>query len=333
MQKTKVIFFFILSFHFSNAQWNIQTIENTPSFRAMDIFDANNIWISGSKGHIMKSADGGKTWGNFCPEKYKNLDFRGVDIISKDEIIAMSAGDASEDKALVIKTNDGGKTWTEVLKKAEKGIFFDTIKFKDNKTGYVLSDPIDSKPYLLKTIDGGNSWKRVENLPEIMVGESSFAASNSCISIFGKNIWFNSQNRNFHSKNDGKTWEVLDTPFETGKSRGIFGTFFIDNKNGFIVGGDFVDDKNPTLQYAVSNNAGKLWLTKTSYLLNGLTECISRINGSNYISVGTIGTALSKDKGQTWTSSDKNSFHVVKCVENNCYAAGGNGKVGVWHLD
>ena len=45
----------------------------------------------------------------------------------------MSAGDGSEGKTLVIKTLDGGKTWTEVLRKTEKGVFFDTIKFKNDK--------------------------------------------------------------------------------------------------------------------------------------------------------------------------------------------------------
>jgi photosystem II stability/assembly factor-like uncharacterized protein len=195
-----------------------------------------------------------------------------------------------------------------------------------------LGDAIDSKPYLLQTKNGGITWERVQSLPDIMVGEASFAASNSCISISKNHVWFNTQNRIFHSKNLGKTWEVLETPFETGQSLGIFGTFFFSKNNGIIVGGDYVNDKKPTLQYAFTENSGKLWQTEEDYFRNGLTECISKVSNSQLIGVGTIGTTISTDNGKTWTSKDKESFHVVSCRKNKCIAAGGNGRIGVQHF-
>jgi photosystem II stability/assembly factor-like uncharacterized protein len=171
-----------------------------------------------------------------------------------------------------------------------------------------------------------------ENLPDIMVGEASFAASNSCISICKNSIWFNTQNRIFHSKNLGKTWQVLETPFESGQSQGIFGVFFFSKNKGIIVGGDYVDNKKPTLQYAFTENEGKLWKTRSDYERNGLTECISKIAENQLISVGTIGTAHSTDNGKTWNVQDQESFHVVSCKDNKCVAAGGNGRIGVWHF-
>ena len=171
-----------------------------------------------------------------------------------------------------------------------------------------------------------------ENLPDIMVGEASFAASNSCISIWKNSIWFNTQNRIFYSKNLGKTWKVLETPFESGQSLGIFGTFFFSKNRGFIVGGDYVDDKKPTLQYAFTENEGNFWQTRSDYERNGLTECISKTTENQLISVGTIGTAISADAGKTWIAQDKEMFHVVSCKGNKCVAAGGNGRIGVWHF-
>lgn len=327
-----ILIFVLLSFS-AKAQWNIQTFENKPSFRAIDIYDIENIWLSGSKGSILKSTDGGQSWKNVCPEKFKAFDFRGIAVLNKQEIVAMSAGDGSEDKAFLMKTTDGGNTWNVVLEKKEKGVFFDSIKFKDSKNGFVLGDAVDSKPYLLQTKDGGLTWKRVQNLPDIMVGEASFAASNSCISISKNQVWFNTQNRVFHSKNLGKTWTVLETPFESGQSLGIFGTFFFSKNYGIIVGGDYVDDKRPTLQYAYTENTGKLWQTKDNYHRNGLTECVSKISDNQMISVGTIGTAVSSDSGKTWIAKDKESFHVVSCKDDKCVAAGGNGRIGVWHFD
>ncbi|MCF8325157.1 MAG: hypothetical protein K9I84_09390 [Leadbetterella sp.] len=323
----------LLSFH-SFAQWKLNTFENKASFRAIDMLDSTNIWISGSKGSILKSTDSGKTWKNVCPEQYKAFDFRGISALNPNEIVAMSAGDGSEGKAFLIKSSNGGKTWNMVLEKKEKGVFFDSIKFKDSKNGFVLGDAIDKKPYLLQTKNGGMTWSRVKNLPDIMVGEASFAASNSCISIYKNQVWFNTQNRIFYSKNLGKSWEVLETPFESGRSLGIFGTFFFSKTKGMIVGGDYVDDKKPTLQYAFTENAGKLWQTKENYSRYGLTECVSKISENIFISVGTIGTAISTEKGKTWKEKDKESFHVVSCKDNKCVAAGGNGRIGTsTHFD
>jgi photosystem II stability/assembly factor-like uncharacterized protein len=325
--------FLLLTLTFSvHAQWKTQTIESKASFRAIDRINKDTAWLSGSKGSILKSMDGGETWKNVCPEAYKNFDFRGIAVLDSKETIAMSAGDGSEGKAFCIKTTDGGQTWKVILKKKEKGVFFDTIKFKNSKIGFILGDPIDSKPYLLQTLNGGQTWERVQNLPDILVGEASFAASNSCISILRNQVWFNTQNRIFHSKNSGKTWEVLETPFETTQSRGIFGTFFLDKNLGLIVGGDYTDDKNLTLQYAYSHNQGEFWKTTQEFYRNGLTECISTISKNQLISVGTIGTAVSVDNGQNWRTSDKDSFHVVSCKDKKCIAAGGNGKIGIWNF-
>jgi photosystem II stability/assembly factor-like uncharacterized protein len=324
------LLFLVLISVSAKAQWTIQAFENKPSFRAIGFLDAENIWLSGSKGSILKSSDGGKTWRNVCPEKFKAFDFRGIAVLNTQEIVTMSAGDGSEGKAFLLKTVDGGNTWNVVLEKKEKGVFFDTVKFQDTKNGFVLGDAIDLKPYLLQTKDGGLTWKRVQNLPDIMVGEASFAASNSCISISKNQIWFNTQNRIFHSKNLGKTWTVLETPFESGQSLGIFGTFFFSENKGIIVGGDYVDDKKPTLQYAYTDNACKFWQTKENYFGNGLTECISKVTNTQMISVGTIGTAISSDNGNTWVAKDKEPFHVISCKGNKCVAAGGNGRIGVW---
>lgn len=316
----------------AQAQWKIQTFENKASFRAIDRSNNGNIWISGSKGSILKSEDGGESWINVCPAQYLDYDFRGISVLNDNVILAISAGDGAEGRAFSIKSIDGGKTWSTVLEKTEKGVFFDTVKFKDAKNGFILGDAIDNKPYLLATKDAGKTWARITNLPDIMVNEASFAASNSCITIHKKQIWFNTQNRIFYSKNSGKAWEVLETPFESGKSRGIFGIFFWNDKRGIIVGGDYVDDKNTTLQYSTTENAGKLWQTQQDYYRKGLTESISKISDDEIISVGTIGTAISIDKGKTWTEKDKNAFHVVSCKNKKCVAAGGNGKVGVWQF-
>lgn len=326
--RTLFILCFLISFQVK-CQWEKVQIETKASFRAMQMLDENTIWVSGSKGSILKSVDSGKTWTNVCPEEFKNLDFRGISVLNQNEILAMSAGDGSEGKALVIKTLDGGKTWKEVLRKTKKGVFFDTIKFKNDKIGFILGDAIDRQPYILKTNDGGKNWFRIENLPDILVGEASFAASNSCISIFKNNVWFNTQNRLFHSKNLGKKWKVMETPFETAQTRGIFGNFYINKKEGYLVGGDYQNDKILTLQISKTVNQGQFFDNLPENNMKGLTECMAKIGSNNYIAVGTHGTSISTNDNNQWSKIDSESFHVVECKNKKCIAAGGNGQIGL----
>jgi photosystem II stability/assembly factor-like uncharacterized protein len=325
---------FLHSFICSFGQRNISTLENEPSIRAIDASGSHNIWISGSKGSILHSKDGGNSWTNHCPEEYSHLDFRGISVLTDSVIIVMSAGDGAEGKAIVIKSIDQGHSWKKVIEEKTKGVFFDTIKFKSPWTGYLLGDPIDAYPYLLKTIDGGETWNRVTGLPPIEEEDASYAASNSCITTLGDNIWFHTQNRVFHSFNAGENWQVYNTLFLKGKSQGIFGIFALDAYTLLAVGGDYLPHKEPTLQYAQSNSSGQAWYTHKDFWRIGLTECLDTFGDKKHIlSVGTHGSAISKDGGFSWKSIDDDSFHVVKCFEETCIAAGANGRIGIISMD
>lgn len=328
-----ICLFWILSVLTSSGQWKVSSLPGQPSIRAVDAIGEKNIWISGSQGNIFQSTDGGQTWTNRCPPEYRDFDFRGIAVLADSVILAMSAGDGAEGKAFILKTTDKGQTWKKVFEKTEKGVFFDTIKFRSPWTGYLLGDPVDAYPYFWKTIDAGETWERVTNLPELAEGEASFAASNSCITVLGENIWFNTQDRIFHSFNSGKNWRVGNTLFMKGASSGIFGIFAIDAYTLITVGGDYLPHQEPMLQYAQSNTGGNSWFTHKDFWKIGLTECVDAFGPKNYlISVGTIGTGISKDTGLSWVHQDNEPFHVVKCFENYCIAAGPDGRVGKWNF-
>lgn len=302
--------------------------------RAMDAIGEKNIWITGSGGTIIHSDDGGLSWTNKCPEAYEAYDFRGVAVLSDSIIIAMSAGDGSKGRAFLIKSTDKGKSWRKVLDKKENGVFFDTIKFRTPWEGYLLGDPIDEFPYLLKTTDAGETWSRVGNLPKVSEDEASFAASNSCITILGNNIWFNTQNRVFHSFNSGQNWQTINTQFMKGPSMGIFGIFAIDANTLIAVGGDYLPHKEPVLQYAHSHSGGQSWYTHRDFWKIGLTECIDVFGPKKHLlSVGTHGSAISTDTGLSWEMLDDAAFHIVKCFGNKCIAAGSDGRIGIRKLE
>ena len=329
-----LVAFLLLIFKNKTSNAQIVTLDSRSSFRALHILSDKNIWVSGSNGSLLVSYDGGKHWKNTCPILYKNFDFRGIFAINKNTILAMSSGNAEDGKAILLKTTNSGESWNKVYESKEKGVFFDAIKFIDAKTGFVLGDAIDSKPYLLKTMDSGNSWFRIENknFPDILKGEASFAASNSCLSTYKKNVWFNTQNRIFQSTNKGKTWKVTETPFESGNSKGIFGIYFKNELEGIAVGGDYKDTLTSNLQTAFTINGAKTWETKNLSYAPGLSECTFLTENGKICIASLQGIRISDNNGLSYKVIDKTPFHVIACLKNTCFAAGGNGKIGKWEF-
>lgn len=326
--KISIAFFLIFSFNILYAQNLVSSgqLPNKASIRALQALSTQEIWLSGSKGSIFRSLDGGLSFQNLCPQVYAAYDFRGIYIFDSKKIIAMSSGLAEEGKAFLLISTDSGKTWQKTFSLSDKGVFFDSIKFINAKEGFVLGDAIDAKPFLLKTKDGGKTWNRIDNLPDILKGEASFAASNSCISSYKKCVWFNTQNRVFISKNKGKSWEVRDTPFESGSSVGIFGTHFFNDKDGVAVGGDYLPSENQNLLISTTTDGGLTW--NENYRGLGLIESVDRVNENQIVLASLQGLLLYKDN--KLTSLDPTPIHVIDCISNKCLVSGGNGYVAVY---
>lgn len=329
-------YFWILIYIIPNfsvyGQWKSIELATKVSFRSLSVVTNNIVWAGGSKGTIIRTTDGGENWDVFTITTVENLDFRGIHALSATTALAMSAGEAEKGLARIYKTIDAGKSWQLAFQTTQAGVFLDCLKMRDKKTGYVVGDAIGGKPYILYTKDGGDSWKQVptDKLPATLDGEASYAASNSNIAIQGKSIWISTQSRIFYSKNDGKKWQVLQTPFEKTQSGGIFGLYFWNATEGIATGGDYKDDKKPYLNIARTHNGGKTWQATNFAEPVGLKESAwMRADGSLLV-VGTSGTSLSKDSGTTWQAIDEQSFHVVQCKENTCFAIGGKGNVAKW---
>lgn len=321
---------FLLFSSVAFGQWRAIPLETNASFRSLHVVSEKVIWAGGSGGTILKSTDAGQNW-EILPYEEK-LDFRGISGFDASTAIAMAAGEAEKGFAKIIKTTDGGKTWRTAFQTTEKGVFLDCLKFVDKKIGYVLGDPLNNKSYVLKTIDGGNSWQRINPsvFPDMLKGEASFAASNSNISLYKNRVLFCTQSRVFVSENSGKTWTVIQTPFQQRESAGVFGLYFVNEKFGFAVGGDYLKDKESYPNVAITTDGGYTWEFTEAAPPQGLKESVWEMKNSTFIAVGTSGTSVSHTNGKTWQAVDSESLHVVQCFGNLCLGIGGKGKLMRW---
>lgn len=301
------------------------------SFRGLSVIDDSVAWVSGSKGWVGKSRNGGRSWEISRVKGYEKCDFRSLYAFDENNALIANAGSP----AYILRTTDGGVIWDKVYENNDTAAFFDGIDFRDKKTGIIYGDPIAGKMLMLTTTDGGIHWQTLPETPLLSEGEASFAASGTNIHCYGQASIFiatgGNVSRLFYSDNNGMSWNVIPTPIlQTSASTGIFSFSFASNKDGIIVGGDYKNDTLKKDHVFYTNDGGKHWRAplKTT---GGYRECVLFTNKTMAIATGPGGTDISYDKGLHWVSLSGQGYHVIKKARNGSLmvAGGSNGKLSL----
>ncbi len=303
------------------------------SIRGLSVLNNKIAWISGSKGHVAITIDGGKTWKWEQVKGFEQSDFRDIEAFSGKKAITMSSGTP----ALILKTIDGGENWKVVYRNDSAAYFLDAMTFVNSKTGYILGDPINRKFLLLKTTDGGESWKPMYNTPVALPGEAAFAASGTCIHTINKkgNIEFVTGGTvsRLLFYNPEKHWAACTLPLAQGQaSKGAFSISSGKNQK-IIVGGDYQKNKNTDSTACYSGFENTINKTQTAeHPPAGYQSCVTYINRKLFLSTGTSGTNLTNDGGKNWNPINANSFNVcVKAKRGNfVLLAGDQGKIALF---
>ncbi|MEO5572754.1 MAG: oxidoreductase [Bacteroidia bacterium] len=339
MQKTGLLLllgFFLNSKNlFAQKEFEIDTfnLADTPSLRGLSVVNNDLIWISGNKGFVAVSDNGGKNWNIKKIPNADTLDFRDIEGFDAKTAIVMNSGSPS----VFFKTTDGGLNWKTVYKNEDKKVFFDGMDFWDEKRGIAFSDPIDGKLFLISTNDGGKSWKEMpyKDCPQVQEGEAGFAASGTSIRTTGDGFAYIGTGGKaahlFSSGDYGKTWKKYSCPIIKFKeSTGIFSLAFKDSRTGIVIGGDYTADTLSKDNCYLTFSGGKNWKLPF-HAPPGYRSCVEYITQTYLIATGPIGTDISYDGGQTWKQLIAAGFNVARKAKkgNRVFLAGNNGKMGV----
>ncbi len=252
----------------ASAQWKRVPVATTAGFRGLSVVSDKVVWASGTDGTVIRTVDAGKTWSVMTVAGAGKLDFRGIHAFDANSAVIISSGPAEKGQAHILRTTDGGRKWSQVYEQKTPGVFFDAVAFWDHKHGIVLSDPVEGRFALFTTKDGGMTWKQIPAaaVPPALPNEGAFAASNSCLTVEGKNnVWFatggGSVARVFRSGDRGKTWTASATPMHPqNASSGIFSLAFRDAKNGLAAGGDYQHPESSDLPNLMrTSDGGQTW--------------------------------------------------------------------------
>jgi photosystem II stability/assembly factor-like uncharacterized protein len=314
-------------------QWQTQAVDTKADFRGLCVASPDVAWVSGTRGTYARTVDRGKTWSVGTVPGAEKLDFRDVKAFGPATAYLLSAGPG--DASRVYKTTDGGKTWVMQFKCADPAAFFDAIAFWDEKNGIALGDPIDGRFQLIATEDGGANWKPLaaKALPPALPGEGAFAASGSCLVTRAEtDVWFATGGakaaRVFRSADRGRTWEVSETPVAAGiESAGIFSIAFRDQDHGLAVGGDYRKPDAVGATAAATSDGGKTWV-----LLDKRLPFRSAVAWAKdrWVAVGTSGSHVSRDDGDTWAPLDRENYNSVGFAPTGeGWAVGPKGRIAV----
>jgi photosystem II stability/assembly factor-like uncharacterized protein len=310
------------------------------SIRGLSVVDDNIAWISGSKGHLAITTDGGKTWAWQVVKGFEKADFRDIEAFSSKEAIIMSSGTP----ALILKTTDGGANWQVKYRNADTAYFLDAMDFADKQHGYALGDPINNKFLLLETKDGGETWNPFKYPPNALPAEAAFAASGTCLRVDEDNtiniVSGGSRSRLIILIDDkiapGK-WINIDLSLLHGKSSQ--GAFSLANEHGMVVvGGDYQKDHNinsvAEYEYDYTNEHGRVTMLLPKNPPAGFQSCVEYIKDDIFLSTGTPGSNITRDGGKTWTKIDDISYNVCRKAKHGklVLLAGNDGKIGILKL-
>lgn len=319
-------------------------------FRGLSVVNDNVAFVSGSKGTVLKTKNGGQHWDTISPRGYEKYDFRDIHVFSEKEIIVMASGRGG----LVLKTKNGGKTWKEVFRDIDSNVFLDGMDFS-GKMGKIVGDPIKKSRYnslenikgdpefiILTSFNKGDLWEidkfvsceycyPADNLFLPLENEALFAASGTSVLFTNYKLKIVTGGSYTTRFLDGiyynKPLIVSEIPIANGPASGAYSMAIETNKYIIAVGGNYTRANNTDSCAAYSIDGGQTWLASTKQPA-GYRSCVAIHPTKNLaVCTGTNGSDFSISSGKEWTkiTLENMGFNVCMFSENYIWFAGNKG--------
>jgi photosystem II stability/assembly factor-like uncharacterized protein len=319
--------------------WQVTTVGSTQELRGLAPVSARTAWVSGDKGGVWRTTDGGTTWQDVAPpDATDQVLFRDIESTDAQHAWLLAVGQAGASR--IYRTTDGGATWDTTFVNDDPNAFYDCMAmWPGGRDGIAVSDPPDGKFRIIRTHDFGRTWSVVDNarMPAADPEEFGFAASGTCLVTAGGRDAFlgsgGSVSRIYRSHDRGSSWQVVDSTIPPGTqgSGGTFGLAFRNPQQGLAVGGDFAAPDNGVMASSYTRNGGRTWTAGGD--LGGYRSAVAWVSGARQtaIAVGTSGSDVTYDGGRSWTAvtSGGDGFDSVQCLPGGvCWSSGAGGRVG-----
>lgn len=334
---------------FSHAQgWEwVNPLPQGNTIYDIHVFDANTAIAVGAAGTVMRTSDGGESWG---------IQHNVADVLSALRGVCFNGatGIAVGLGGIILRTTDGGNTWQQQASVTDLDLY--DVVLVDSLRGFAVGGDTSDGGVMLRTDDGGQTWTSLD-LPEevVMLREITFVNNNFGVAVGIYNLIY-------RTLDGGQTWSVHTFIADPSKSP-LDVAFFNENLGiavglrGGIVrtedGGEtwtqppritsidihsvaFLDSLNVMAvsggRVLFSSDAGKTWEQLSTLIKGVIFNGIRFIDKTNGFIVGSAGTIFTtKDGGQTWTKQSNGTTEDLRDVSfpnNNLgFAVGTKGSI------
>ncbi|MCD4782887.1 MAG: hypothetical protein K8T10_03540 [Candidatus Eremiobacteraeota bacterium] len=275
--------------------------------------DTLNGWIAGQnrvtfEGMIIKTIDGGKTWG--APQDINGTRlFRRLHFIDNQTGWVVGETLAPTTRGVIVKTTDGGATWGAPYI-IDEIYALNSVYFIDNQTGWAVGmTQAPNRGAIIKTTDGGASW----SAPYVYDGASNLSAVYFTENLIG---WVTGFSCLIKTTDGGTIWNSRDISLLCNS------IYFTDSMHGWIA-----VERNPLRTI----DGGETWDESLHFIEDMVVAYdIYFTDNMNGWTAGTCegakgGISRSRDGGRTWSKPvvARDMLSSIHCVnERRGWAVG-----------
>jgi hypothetical protein len=138
-------------------------------------------------------------------------------------------------------------------------------------------------------------------------------------------IWLGTSKARVLRSGRGVDWQSAQTPLASGNdSSGVFSLAFRDQKHGVAVGGDYRKPDEVSGNAAYTSDGGQHW-SAAANAPHGYRSAVAWDQTQQaWITVGSNGSDISYDDGQTWQWLDSGNWNALSLP----WAVGPHGQIG-----
>ena len=294
--------------------WTKQRTGSLAWLHSVFFLDHNRGWAVGSRGTLLSTIDGGRTWrvrSSPIEDTIRDIHFtddqNGV-IVCEKNIYDLQTND--EPRAYLLKTMDGGEHWKKVT---VRGGVIDARLMRTVFTGNGRGWAFGEGGSMLVTSDAGSSWNRLQAPTRYLLLGGAIINDTGWLVGAGSTI--------LQTNDGGETWH--HGRFTAPINVRFNATSFLNDRVGWAVG------SNGAIFRTI--NSGRSWQRQRSGVSTDLFD-VKFVNASEGWAVGAEGTVLrTRDGGANWISERSPTPHSLERIfftdRNHGWAVGFGGTI------
>lgn len=276
--------------------WAKQPVGTMAWLHAVFFLDQNRGWVVGSKGTLLATTDGGKTWQAKAPTTDVLRDVYFVDeqngwLVCERNVYDLKEKD--EPTTYLMQTTDGGERWNRIdIRGMEVDIRLVRVVFSRGGRGWAFGEAGS----IYTTRDNGANWTRLTSpTRHLLLGGSFVDDDRGWLVGAGATI--------IQTADGGDTWHVTKLPQAIQNAVRFSASSFVDNRLGWAVG------SGGTIYR--TDNGGRTWQMQDSGVLTDLYD-VKFLDAKEGWAVGAEGTIIyTNDGGLHWTTQRSGTGHPL----------------------